>query len=138
MNCKIASLYICVKDMERAIGFYEAFFDQTVKERDETYSMFDVDGFRFGLFAYQNMNEKHSFGSNCLPSVSFDNAEDLKVKLEGREICFPLTRIKDNWVAEFIDSEGNHIEVTAPVRQVSADAVTPQSGKCPKRLSDLC
>ena len=51
---------------------------------------------------------------------------------------FPLTRIKDNWVAEFIDSEGNHIEVTAPVRQVSADAVTPQSGKCPKRLSDIC
>ena len=27
----------------------------------------------------------------------------------------PLTKIKDNWVAEFVDSEGNHIEMTAPV-----------------------
>ena len=115
MNCKIVSLYICVKDMERAIRFYEDFFEMEVTERDKLYSVFDIEGFRFGLFAYQIVNEKHSFGSNCLPSVSFNNCDLLKNKLEGKEICFPLTQIKSNWVAEFIDSEGNHIEVTAPV-----------------------
>ena len=41
MNCKISSLYICVKDMERAIRFYEDFFDQPVTERDDIYSIFD-------------------------------------------------------------------------------------------------
>lgn len=115
MNCKISSLYICVKDMERAIRFYEEFFGCPAAEVDAVYSVFDIDGFRFGLFAYQAMSEEHTFGSNCLPSVSFDDLQTLEAKLEGKEICFPLTRIKGNWVAEFVDSEGNHIEVTAPV-----------------------
>ena len=30
---------------------------------------------------------------------------------EGKEVCFPLTKIGKNWVAEFVDSERNHIEV---------------------------
>ena len=114
INCKIASLYICVNDMKRAIHFYEDFFEMAVTEYDETYSVFDINGFRFGLFAYQNMKELHTFGSNCLPSIGVGNVDILKKKLDGKEICFPLTRIKDNWVAEFVDSEGNHIEITAP------------------------
>ena len=36
----------------------------------------------------------------------------LKRKIENLEICFPLTKIDNNYVAEFIDSEGNHIELT--------------------------
>ena len=114
MKCKINSLYICVKDMNRAIQFYENFFEQSVTEREDTYSVFDVNGFRYGLFAYLTVNEEHSFGSNCLPSISFENIEILKEKLDDKEICFPLTKIKGNWVAEFVDSEGNHVEVTAP------------------------
>ena len=115
MNCKIASLYICVNDMGRAIRFYEEFFEQSAVVTDNVYSVFDIKGFRFGLFAYKAMNEEHTFGSNCLPSIGFEDICTLKRKLEGKEICFPLTQIKKNWVAEFIDSEGNHIEVTAPV-----------------------
>ena len=114
MNCKIASLYICVKDMKRAVKFYESFFDMPVTEYDEIYSVFDINGFRFGLFAYRKMNEEHTFGSNCLPSIGVENVDILKEKIAGKEICFPLTRIKGNWVAEFVDSEGNHIEITAP------------------------
>lgn len=115
MSCTINSLYICVKDMKRAVRFYEEFFDQSVTEADDTYSVFDINGFRFGLFAYQNENEIHSFGSNCLPSVEFDDVYLLRAKLEGKETCFPLSQIKGNWVVEIVDSEGNHIEVTAPI-----------------------
>ena len=49
-----------------------------------------------------------------LSSISFDCLETLKEKLSGKHICFELTKIKTNWVAEIIDSEGNHIELTAP------------------------
>lgn len=115
MNCNITSLYICVKDMKRAVAFYEEFFGQTVTEYDDKYSVFDINGFRFGLFAYLTVNEPHTFGSNCLPSVSVGSIDILKSKLKGKEICFPLTKIKNNWVTEFVDSEGNHIELTAPV-----------------------
>ena len=100
--------------MNRAIRFYEELFGQQVTERDDVYSVFDIGGFRFGLFAYEKMNEEHSFGSNCLPSISFESSDVLENRLSGKEICFPLTKIKQNWVAEIVDSEGNHIELTAP------------------------
>ena len=117
MFCKIDSLYICVNDMERAIKFYEEFFEQEVSEKGDVGSCFEVDGFRFNLFAYKVVNEKHIFGNNCLPSLHFDTLEKMKEKLEGKEICFPLMQIGKNWVAEFVDSEGNHIEVYTAVSQ---------------------
>ena len=85
-----------------------------VKE-DNVYSVFDINGFRYGLFAYKEMNEEHSFGSNCLPSIEVDDIIILKEKISHLEICFPLTQIGNNWVCEFVDSEGNHIELTAPI-----------------------
>lgn len=115
INCRIQSLYLCVRDMDRAVRFYEDFFETKAAVRDEIYSVFLIDGFRLGLFAFEKMGEEHSFGSNCLPSVSVDSLEALKVKIRNLELCFPLTRIKDNWVVEFVDSEGNHVELTAPV-----------------------
>ena len=114
MNCKISSLYICVRDMQRAIEFYEQLFDMHVTEKDDVYSVFEVGSFRFGLFAYEKKGELHEFGSNCLPSISFESSDLLKEKLSGKQLCFELTKIKTNWVAEIIDSEGNHIELTAP------------------------
>ena len=109
MKLHINSLYLCVKDMDRAIKFYEEFFEQKVTERNDIYSVFDINGFRLGLFAFEKKNEPHTFGSNCLPSISAESLDHMK------EICFPITQIGNNWVAEFIDSEGNHIEITAPV-----------------------
>jgi len=49
MNCNIKSLYLCVTDMERAILFYESFFEQKVTVKDNIYSVFDINGFRLGL-----------------------------------------------------------------------------------------
>ena len=112
---KIRSLYICVNDMKRAIDFYTSFFEKSPIKNDSIYSIFDVDGFRFGLFAYKKMNEPHTFGSNCLPSIEVDSIETLKRKIEKLEICFSLTKIDNNYVVEFIDSEGNHIELTTKV-----------------------
>ncbi len=110
----LSSMYICVRDMDRAIDFYEDLLDQTVTEKDDVYSVFDINGFRLGLFAFEKKGEEHVFGSNCLPSLSVDSLSVLEKKINGREVCFPLTRIKDNWVVEIVDSEGNHIEMTAP------------------------
>ena len=68
------------------------------------------------IFKSRLANEIHIYGSNCLPSISVESYDELIKKLKDKELCFPLTQIKDNWVAEFIDSEGNHIEITAPVK----------------------
>ena len=112
---KIKSLYVCVNDMKRAINFYTNFFEVKPVKEDNVYSVFDINGFRYGLFAYKEMNEEHSFGSNCLPSIEVDDIKILKEKISHLETCFPLTQIGNNWVCEFVDSEGNHIELTAPI-----------------------
>ena len=80
MNCNIKSLYLCVTDMERAILFYESFFEQKVTLKDNIYSVFDINGFRLGLFAFEKMQEKHIFGSNCLPSVSVENIDIFNIE----------------------------------------------------------
>jgi len=35
---KLNSLYICVKDMKRAIEFYEKFLEQPVDKKDDVFS----------------------------------------------------------------------------------------------------
>lgn len=57
MNRNIKSLYLCVKDMDRAIVFYEKFFEMPVTVRDNIYRVFDINGFRLGLFAFDTMQE---------------------------------------------------------------------------------
>jgi len=49
-------------------------------------------GFWLGLFAYKMMGEEHTYGSNCLPSLEVESLELLNQKLEGLELCFPLTK----------------------------------------------
>ena len=93
VNCRIESMYLCANDMDRAVSFYEQFFEQRVTKKDEIYSIFDINGFRLGLFAYKKMNEEHIFGSNCLPSIEFLNKEVLKAKISSYKLCFPLTPI---------------------------------------------
>ncbi|MFV0396038.1 MAG: VOC family protein [Coprobacillaceae bacterium] len=117
MNCTITSLYLCVNDMTRAISFYEDFFEKEVTERNEIYSVFDINGFRLGLFAYKEMKEEHTFGNSCLPSLEVETLEILKNKLKQVKVVFELKQIGNNWVSEFEDSEGNHLELATPVRE---------------------
>lgn len=115
MELKITlnSLYICVKDMKRAISFYEQFFEQKVDKGDEIFSVFIISGFRFCLFNNSKVNETVTWGDNCLPSLEVNDMTKLieKLKVLKAKIIFPLTKINENWVLEFMDSEGNDVEV---------------------------
>lgn len=119
MLCHIRSLYLCVTDMERAICFYEELLEQHVTVRDPLYSVFDVEGFRLGLFAFEKAGEQHHYGENCLPSIDFPDLDTLRRKLMEKRVVFPLRQIGSNWVSEIADSEGNHIELTAPVKDAT-------------------
>ncbi|MGI6283672.1 MULTISPECIES: VOC family protein [Caproicibacterium] len=76
--------------------------------------MFDLQGFRQGLFAYQKRGEAHTYGNSCLPSFSIPNLDTLRCKCAGKKVTFPITQIGENWVVKFLDSEGNTLEMTAP------------------------
>lgn len=113
---ELKSLYVCVKDMERAIRFYEYLLGQRVTEKSDIYSVIDIGGFRYGLFAHEKMNEPKSWGNNCLPSLSVSRLDTVLEKLQTLHapIVFPLTTIGTNQVLEFADSEGNIIELSCP------------------------
>ncbi|OPJ58304.1 VOC family protein [Clostridium oryzae] len=118
LSFAINSLYVCVKDMNRAIEFYEKLLGQKVTEKDEIYSVFDIRGFRYGLFANEKMKERKVYGNNCLPSLAVNDMEAVQNRLQelGCKIAFPLTIIGKNKVLEFTDSEGNDIEVTCRIK----------------------
>lgn len=117
MEIAIRSCYVCITDMARAIRFYEALLERPVKERDETYSVLEVGGFRLGLFAFRPAGEERAYGTNCLPSLELPCCAALMRKLAGQRVVFPLRRIGPNWVSEIEDSEGNRLELTAPVQE---------------------
>ena len=106
--------------MDRAIKFYESFFERPVFKKDKIYSIFNIKGFRFGLFNNSEMNENVTWGDNCLPSFKVNDINKIVEKLKKleREIVFPLTKIRDNWVLEFKDTEGNDIEVTSKINNI--------------------
>jgi len=120
LDITLNSLYICVKNMDRAIKFYESFFEQPVFKKDKIYSIFIIKGFRFGLFNNSEVNENVTWGDNCLPSFKVNDINKIveKLKILDREIVFPLTKILDNWVLEFKDTEGNDIEVTSKINNI--------------------
>lgn len=55
MKYNLRSLYLCVDEMERALNFYEDFFEMPPLIKDDIYSVFAIGGFRLGLFAYKMM-----------------------------------------------------------------------------------
>ncbi len=120
LDITLNSLYICVKNMDRAIKFYENFFEQPVFKKDKILSIFNIKGFRFCLFNNGEVNENVTWGDNCLPSFEVNdiNKEIEKLKILDREIVFPLTKIRDNWVLEFKDTEGNDIEVYSKINNI--------------------
>lgn len=110
---KLNSAYLCVKNMDRAIAFYEKFLEQPVKVKDEIFSIFDFNGFRLCLFAPDKVKEKVTYGDNCLLSFEVDDMDELIKKLKelNAKIVYPLTKIGNNSVLEFRDTEGNDVEM---------------------------
>lgn len=113
MKLTIHSLYICVKDMRRALAFYEEFLGLKPETADAVFSVFSIEGFRYCLFQPALVNEYAVWGDSCLPSFETDDIQAAlkKVTEMGRPIVFPLKRIGENMVFEFTDTEGNDIEV---------------------------
>ncbi len=50
---------------------------------------------------------------NCLPSIEVGSEEILREKLNSTTAVFGPTPIGHFLVAEFLDSEGNRLEITA-------------------------
>lgn len=118
MKPTLNSAYICVRDMDRAITFWERFLERKITVRDTLLSRFDVGKFRLLLFDPKAAGETVTYGDNCLLSFKIADMDGLKKKLKalGAKIIYPKTKIGNNWVMEFRDCEGNDVEVYTPCK----------------------
>lgn len=112
---------IPVTDMDRAIAFYEAVFELSLRWPV-------IDGNEMALFPYDEQGQGATGalakGMSYTPStsgpriyfsvISIEETLDLAVEAGGR-VAYPKTSVGDFWVAEFDDSEGNRIALSSPI-----------------------
>ncbi len=109
---KINSLYVGVKDMNRAIDFYKNLFQKEPEDINERFSSFDINGITFALYNAKADSEDMTFGNNCVPNIEIDNAEDeyQRVKELNAELLGEIVSVDSYKLFQFKDTEGNVIE----------------------------
>ena len=112
----VEKVYVCVKDMDRAIWFYNKLFGFPPFIKDEVYTVYDMEGVRYALFDYTRIEEGDQLSIEESKRLeTYSNKKMLHTLLEmGARITSPPMVINNNWVFEFEDSEGNEIEVVSP------------------------
>lgn len=79
MKPKIKAIYLAVKDMNRAVKFYEEIFNVKVSSFDKRMSSFEFDNITLLLFDPSVDNEKVIIGNNAVPNIE---VEDINKMLE--------------------------------------------------------
>ena len=116
---KFDHTYVSVKNMDRAISFYEDLFGQKVAHREENqWADFDMgNGCFFGLIDPKIIDEKRIIGNNSIPVFFTDDVDAMfeKVKKHETKITFPPKDLAFTtyryYCFECEDTEGNLIEI---------------------------
>jgi catechol 2,3-dioxygenase-like lactoylglutathione lyase family enzyme len=117
---RVDHIYVSVKDMDRAIGFYEDLLGMKVVHREENqWADFDLgNGCYFGLIDPNIISPKRTIGNNAVPVFWSDDVDAVfeKVKNWNVKISFPPEDLAFTtyryYCFECEDTEGNLIEIT--------------------------
>ncbi|HED38528.1 MAG TPA: hypothetical protein ENI76_09850 [Ignavibacteria bacterium] len=112
MKPRIKAIYITVKDMDRAVKFYEDIFDIEVSSKDKRRSSFEFENISFLLFDSNITGEKVSIGNNVVPNIEVEGINKMLefVKNKGYKTVMPMEKIGQYLIFQIKDTEGNIIE----------------------------
>jgi predicted enzyme related to lactoylglutathione lyase len=112
MSIKFNSLYLSVKDMDRALKFYEELLNKAPASVDERMSVFDIGGVSLLLYNPDSDDEKVEFGNNVVPNFEVDDVQSIlrKIKSVGGDIVLNLHTVGNFKLFQAKDPEGNVIE----------------------------
>jgi len=116
---KLDHIYVSVKDLDRAVRFYEELLGMKVKHREEkTWADFDVgSGFYLGLINPKIVSDKRVVGNNAIPVFFTDDVDAAlaKIKKHKVKILFPPEDLAFTDYPyrcfQCEDTEGNIIEI---------------------------
>ncbi len=119
VHIKLDHFYVSVKDMNRAIKFYEDLLGMVVTHHEgNTWADFDCGhGFYFGLINPKLISNKRIMGNNAIPVFWADDVDAIfaKVKKFKVKILFPPESLKFTDYPyrcfQCRDTEGNIIEI---------------------------
>jgi len=112
MKPQIKAIYVSVKNMNRAVKFYEEIFDVKISSKGERMSSFNFDNISFLLFNPNIDGETVSSGNNVVPNIEVEDVNKMLklVKDKGCKIVMPLEKIDKYLIFQTKDTEGNIIE----------------------------
>lgn len=116
---KLDHIYVSVKDMDRAIKFYEDLLGMKITHREKnTWADFDLgNGFYLGLINPKIISDKRIVGNNAIPVFFTDDVDAVfeKVKKHKVKVPFPPEDLKFTDYPyrcfQCEDTEGNIIEI---------------------------
>jgi predicted enzyme related to lactoylglutathione lyase len=111
----VATVWVPVKDLERAIGFYRDTLGLAVEKQDGDWAEVEAAGVTIGL----NQDEAQGAGGQGGAVVAFRPRGDIDSALEelrgrGAEIAAEVSEHPWGRVATFKDSEGNDLQLYEP------------------------
>ena len=111
----VATVWVPVQDMERAIGFYGDTLGFSVEKQDDDWAEVDANGLRVGLNAREAEGARGEGGAVITFQPDGD-IEETKGELEQAGVDFPADISEHPWgkIATFKDSEGNDLQLYAP------------------------
>jgi predicted enzyme related to lactoylglutathione lyase len=115
MASGVATVWVPVEDMARAVAFYGETLGLPVKMRQDDWSEIDANGLTIGLNARENATHGDSGGA----VISFQtegSIEDEVARLAGSGVAFTGEISEHPWgrIAPCKDSEGNDLQFYAP------------------------
>lgn len=103
-----------VKDMERAVKFYNELLDKEPKHRNNRLAMYEYGELSFSLYNPEadGISSKHTrFGNNCIPAFRVDDLENEEERVKELTEIEGSYELEDHAGLLIRDTEGNIIEL---------------------------
>jgi len=112
MKPQIKAIYVAVKDMDKAVKFYEDIFDVQASFKDDRMSSFEFENITFLLYNPKSDNEAISMGNNVVPNIQVEDINKMLelIKSKNCKIILPLVKVGKYNLFQTEDTEGNIIE----------------------------
>lgn len=113
MASGVATVWMPVDDMRRAIQFYGGTLGLTLKNEGDEWSEFDANGLTIGLNAREATHQASTGGAIVTFQPDVDLYDEVE-RLTDAGIAFEVSQHPWGRIATFKDSEGNDLQLFEP------------------------